>query len=549
MAHRDHTRIPLITPAGDTTRISRRRLLQTGGALGALAAAATVLPAAASNRPVIRFNNDVNAQTETPKKGGTLKYGLSTDPSNFEPHISTGAASGSVKIMCYSTLLTYNPKGEIIGDLAEKFGWVDDKTYEVTLRKGVTFHNGDPLTPEDVIFSYNRIKDPKTAATNAPKFADVQTIEAANGNVVRFHLSQPNVVLPYTLADNNSMIVSKKWIESGVDPKTTMMGTGPFKFIERKPGISITLKRNDNYFLEGLPHLDGITFQPMADDNARVTALRSGSVDFIDYVPYTQMTVIQKSNDLVLQSDNVLGFGWVAFVADKAPVNDQRVRQAFAYGMDRDKMVEVAFSGHGAPITGGVYPEGWIGYSPDLANTYKPDYDKAKSLLKQAGHDPLDIDMLSTSTYSVIQRPAVAAQSELKKADINVKLQLQEWLTFRQTVQAGTYAVHAWGSSLGYNDPDCLSEWLTSTGFFGKQIHFKDDQIDKLFAEGRQTTDKNKRQEIYHDIEKRVLEVVPWTYTIRREQGEAHAKYVKGYNHVAAGGWTYITLRDIWLDK
>jgi peptide/nickel transport system substrate-binding protein len=485
----------------------------------------------------------------TPKKGGTLRYGLSTDPSNFEPHVSTGAASGVVKIMVYSTLLTYNPQGELIGDLAESFGWVDNTTFEVKLRKGVVFHDGSELTQDDVIFTFNRILDKATAASNASKLADVGAVEAGDGNAVRFKLKQPNATLPLVLADNSSTIVSKKWIESGVDPKATMMGTGPFQFVERLPGVAVNLKRNERYFLPNLPYLDAITFQPMADDNARVTALRSGSVDFIDYVPYTQMDVIQKSADLVFKADSTLGFGWLAFVADAAPVNDIKVRQAFAYGMDREKMVEVAFSGHGEAITGGIIPKGWVGHTPDLEGMFKPDYEKSKSLLKQAGQENLKVDILSTSTYSVIARPAEAAQAQLKQAGIDGNLVMQEWLTFRQTVQAGTYAVHVWGSAPSFNDPDFLSEYVTSNGFFAKQIHFKDEVLDKLMPEGRMTVDPAKRNQIYQDAQKRIAEVLPWLYLIRREQGEAMQKYVKGYSHLAAGAWNQITLRETWLDK
>ena len=489
------------------------------------------------------------ASEGTPKKGGTLRYGLSTDPSNFEPHVSTGAASNVVKLMAYNTLLTYDRQGQLTGDLVESFGWVDNKTYEVKLRAGVLFHNGDTLTPEDVIFSIQRIKDPKVAASNAAQLADVETVEAGSGGVVRFRLKQANATLPFVLADANSFIVSKKWIESGVDPKTAMMGTGPFTFVERQPGVSVAFKRFDRYFRPGVPYLDAITFQPLADDNARVTALRSGTVDFIDYVPYTQMDIIQRDSNLVFTSDKVLGFGWLAFVYDAKPVNDVRVRQAFAYGMDRQKMVDVAFSGRGAPITGGIIPKGWVGYSPDLEGRYKPDYERSKKLLQDAGLPSFTTDILTTSTYSVIQRPAVAAQDELKKAGINSNLVQQEWLTFRDTVKAGTYAVHVWGSLPAYNDPDFLAPYIGSDGSFAKQIRFKDEQIDKWLVEGRQTVDNGKRGEIYNAIEKRVLDLLPWTYLIRREQGEAMRKYVKGYVHLAAGGGQQVTLREAWLDK
>src|SRR6266536_6345396 len=243
-----------------------------------------------------------------------------------------------------------------------------------------------------------------------------------------------------------------------------MMGTGPFSFVERQPGVAVNLKRNDRSFLPNLPYLDEITFQPMADDSARVTALRSGAVDFIDYVPFTQMDVIRKSSDLVFKSDKSLGFNWLGFVNDMAPVTDTKVRQAFAYGMDRAQMAEVAFSGNGSAITGGLLPEGWVGHTPDLEYMFKPDFDKAKSLLKEAGQSDLNIDILSTSTYSVISRPAEAAQAQLKQAGINGNLVMQAWLTFRQNVQAGTYTVNVCGSAPAFNDPDFLSDYYSSTG-------------------------------------------------------------------------------------
>ncbi|MBA2518968.1 MAG: hypothetical protein H0V24_04835 [Chloroflexia bacterium] len=533
-----------LTPGG----VSRRRLLQTGA--GAALAGGLIVPAsvAASTGGRITFP-PVRTQSADPTPGGILRYGLSTDPSNFEPHISTGAASGALKVMVYAQLLTYDDDANLIGNLAEEFGWADDTTYEVTLREGVTWHDGSPVTVDDVIFTFGRIMDPDTAATLAPRLADVESVEAGDGNVVRFILSQPNVTLPYVLADHSSMIVSQAWIEGGADPQTEMMGCGPFRFVERQPGIVIRVEKNPDYFIAGQPYLDGIDYQPMPDDNARVTALRSGAVDFIDYVPYTQMTTLMEDPNFVFASDSILGFGWLAFVHDMAPVDNLAVRQAFAYGMDRERMVQTAFSGHGAPITGGVIPEGWVGYAPDLEGTFVPDYERSQSLLAEAGLSPLNIDILSTSTYSVIARPAEAAQAELQQATINGTLQMQEWLTFRQTVADATYPVHVWGSSPAFNDPDFLSEYVGSNGFFAKQIHFSDERFDPLLTEGRQTLDEGLRDEIYQEVQALIAEVLPWVYLIRRTQGEAHANYVQGYAHIAGGGWTQINLRQVWLDQ
>lgn len=523
--------------------ITRRSLVGTGAA----AAAGSILLPRASASPRISFPRTVLAQDATPKPGGTLIYGLSTDPSNFEPHISTGAASTSVKLMCYSTLLTYDADNQLIGDLAEEFGWVDDTTYQVKLRSGVTFHDGSDLTANDVVFSLKRIQDPEMAASNGPYYSEVTDIVAEDDLTVNLTFARPFAAFPFILANSNNYIVSQAWIESGADPLIEMMGTGPFVFKERVPGVSIVLEKNPNYFIEGLPYLDGITFQPMPDDTTRMTALRSGSVDFVDYVPYTQMGIIENDPNFTFVSDSVSGFGWVGFNHEMDPVSDVRVRQAIAHGMNRETMVQTAFAGYGSPITGGLIPEGMIGHAPDLEGTYNGDYDKAKSLLDEAGLNPLDIDMVSTSTYTVISRPAEAAQAELANANINVNLELQEWLTFRQTVTDGTFPVHSWGTAIDYGDPDFLWNYFHSTGRNAEWFRFADDELDALLEEGRFATDEELRNEIYHDVQARGLEVLPWIYSIRRTQGEAMASYVKGYVHTTA--WVPIFQREIWLDK
>lgn len=521
---------------------SRRALIGSGSA-----AAGAIAFSKASASPIISFGQAARAQDAEPKPGGTLIFGLSTDPSNFEPHFSTGLASTSVKLMCYSTLLTYDAESQLIGDLAEEFGWVDDTTYQVKIREGITFHDGSGLTVEDVIYSLNRIRDPETTATNEPFYQEVTDITAGDGNTVNITFGKPFAAFPFILADSNNYIVSQAWMESGVDPKLEMMGTGAFKFIERVPGVSITLEKNPDYFIEGLPYLDGITFQPMPDDTTRMTALRSGSVDFVDYVPYTQMGIIDDDPNLTFMSDSVTGFGWIGFNHEMDVVSDQNVRQAIAHGMNREKMVQTAFSGYGAPITGGLVPEGMIGYASDLEGTFTGDYEHAKSLLDEAGHTPLELKMLSTSSYSVISRPAEAAQAELTQANIDMDLELQEWLTFRQSVADGTFPVHAWGTSFAYKDPDFLYQYMHSSGNTAKWFRFADEKIDAMLDEGRHSTDDNLRDEIYQDIQVRAAEIIPWIYTIRRTQGEAMANYVKGYVHTEA--WVPIFQREIWLDK
>lgn len=484
-----------------------------------------------------------------PTRGGVLRYGLSTDPSAFEPHVSAGSAADVVRQLSYNGLLAYDGDGEIVGDLAREFGWIDALTYRVRLQPKVYFHDGSRMTADDVVFSFRRILDPKTAATAKALLGGVESVETASADTVVFKLSQPNAALPFALASPSANVVSQRWIESGVNPQTTMMGTGPFRFTERIPGVSLTFERFDDYFVPELPYLNAIQFSPMADDYARVTALRSAAVDMIDYVPATHIAVIEKNPKLQLASDRTFGFGWVGFVTSKAPFDDVRVRKAVALALDRESILDTAFLGNGEAMTGGLVSSDVASYGKGLAGTLAHDPEQARFLLKKAGREDLQMPVVTTSSYSVISRPAEAMLPGLRAAGIDVRLERQEWLAFRETVAAKTFPVHSWGSALAYGDPDALRDFVGSDGVFSTNFDFSDDRIDKLLDQARRTRDPSVRDEIYLDVEKRVLDLVPLTYTVRRQQGEAHYDYVKGYKHPPKGCWTQVALRGVWMER
>lgn len=484
-----------------------------------------------------------------PSRGGMLRYGLSSDPANFDPHVSTGTASDAVRQMLYNTLLQYDADGGIVGDLAAEHGWTGPLTYEVRLRDGVRFHDGSRLTPDDVKFSFARMKDPDTTATIGPFLTELDRVDVVSRDTVVFRLGAPNYALPAILAAVSANIVSRRWIESGVDAKTHAMGTGPFRFTGRIPGVSTTMERFDEYFEPGLPYLNGIQFTPMPDDYARVMALRSAAVDMIDYVPLTHVDAIRRNPKLRLYSDSTIGFGYIAFINDRAPFDDVRVRQAVAYALDRNAMLRTAYLGHGSPLTGGMLPAGFPGASADLDGTYTHDPARTRSLLRRAGLHRLPVDMLTTSTYSVHSRPAEASLPSLRGAGIDARLTRLEWPSYLAVQTAHKYPVRYGGGNLLYGDPDALRNFVGSKGAYAGYMNFSDDRVDALLAAGRREKDRGKRAEIYHDLERRVLDLAPWTYTLKRDQAEAARTNVRGYVHPPTGTWTSVALRRTWLEE
>lgn len=527
--------------------LSRRRVLTAAGA-GSFALA-SVLAGCGSVTNYPEAWENIDPRDGEPSRGGVLRYGLSTEPVNFEPHVSSGAASDVIRQMLYNSLLQYDADGEIVPDLALDHGWASETTYRVKIRTDVHFHDGTTMTADDVVFSMRRVMDPDTASTAASLFRSVESVDKASSDTITFTLGEPDTAFPFALADPCSTIISQTWLESGADPLLDVMGTGPFMFVERVPGVSIVLKRFDDYFIPELPYLNAIEFTPMEDDYARVTALRTATVDIIDYIPSTHVEVIENNPLLEVYSDSAFGFGVLGFVTTQPPFDDKRVRQAVAHSIDREAALGTAYLGHGGPMTGGLIPEGIASYASELDGTITYDPERAAALLRDAGRDDLDLSIITTSSYSVIARPAEAMLPSLQATAVNPSLDRQEWLSFQETVEAKTYPSFAWGTSLKFGHPAALMEVVGSGSRWANFMDFDDRRTDELLAEARRTADASLSDELFLEAERRVLDEMPLTYTLRRIQGEAAYTYVRGFAHPPKGAWTQSSLRGVWLEE
>ena len=240
------------------------------------------------------------ADAETIKRGGILRYGLSSEPPNLDPQKSTGTAAQVVKNSIYSGLLRYWKGFKIDPDLAKSWDIsADGRTYIFHLYENVYWHNGDKFSAEDVKFSLERIMDPKAGGTNKAELTQtIEKIEVVDEKTVKIVLKAASPEFLDILSVATCRIVSKKFIEGGGNPNKTLMGTGPFKFKEYTPTVSLKVVRNENFFKKGRPYLDGIDFIFYPDQTTRVTALRTGAVDIIGYLPWKQMTATERNKKL-----------------------------------------------------------------------------------------------------------------------------------------------------------------------------------------------------------------------------------------------------------
>jgi len=460
-----------------------------------------------------------------------ITVGLSNEPAKFDPHVTTGTAGRTVQLLVYRGLYNYGKEGKLVPELAESYQVGEDrKTYTFKLRQA-TFHNGDPVTAEDVKFSIERILDEKTGATFRSLLSIVEKVEAVDPTTVRITLKAPAAPFIHYLALPEMAIVSKKWVtEKGADFAASPMGAGPYTFKEWKKGQSITLEAFKGFYKPGLPKTPTIRYTFLADENARVTALRGGDVDLIEYVPWKDIGSIEGDSALQLLSTKGPFMGLIFNTAVK-PFSDPRVRQAIAYTIDRQAIIDTAFNGRGYPIFGLAMPESSLAYDPKFDNYFKVDLDKAKALMKEAGYaDGFKAKLLATSQYAFHQQTAVVVKAELMKIGIDLELDLPDWATRLQKGSKAEYDMTVIGTAGDITDPDFVSDYFASGSTrLNASPGFSDPRVDELLAAGRAELDEAKRKAIYGELQQRVLELSPSVFLMWRDQSYAAKKGLQGF--------------------
>ncbi len=488
-----------------------------------------------------------------PKYGGTLIYALSTDPPSLDPQKSAGGTAAMVvKNQIYNGLVRYWKGYKIDNDLAKSYEVSNGgKTYTFQLHDNVYWHNGTKLTIEDVKFSFERILDPESGAANHKALMDlIDHIEIVDSDTIRFILKNPSPAFINILATTTAKIISKSFVDGGGDLNKDLMGTGPFKLAEYTPAVSLKVEKNKSYFKKGLPYLDGIDFIFYKDGTTRVTALRSGAIDLMGYIPWKQMKAIESNDKLQLLSDKGMLFMFALYNVKKSPLDNVKVRQALAWAVDRQAVVTSVLFGRGSVIGGMAYPPSWPDHATELDNTYGYDVEKAKKLLAEAGYpNGFKMKVLATHQYGMHKGTGEILQAYFKAAGIDCELELVDWATLVKRQLASEFDVMVMGSMLPYRDPGSMTKFVKTGDYYPESCQFSDPLIDELMDKGAFEMDPQKRKSIYTQVQKRTLELSPLLFLAWREQAEGAQAYVKGYTHIPGIYDSSRTLEVTWLDK
>jgi peptide/nickel transport system substrate-binding protein len=494
----------------------------------------------------------VHAAPATPTRGGTLRYGMNTPVASLDPHRFTGAAADNLNGMTYSRLVQLKPDWTgVESDLAQRWEVSSDGLgYTFHLRPNLRFHDGSPVMTEDIVFSFERIMDANTGGYLRPLIADVlQQVTAPTASSVRFVLSKPYAAFMSALALPTAAILSKRWVTGGGNLATTQMGTGPMRFVSIEPNVRITLARHDRYFEAGVPYLEGMILLNLPDDTARATALKTGSVDLIDFVPYREVDAIKSDARLRLHADALSSGLWAFANVNKPPLDKKLVRQAINYAINREAILKAAFFGHGAQMTNIFMPETSWAHDPNLPKyTYDPD--KAKSLLRQAEAGvPLKTEVLSASNVLFWRSGSQVFQANLQDVGFDAQLVTPEFAETVKRFYASDYQITMWGGGPLYADPDFLYAYFHSKGTVGRTTGYSNKRMEAILEQARVLSDQPRRKSLYQQVYRILLDDAPWFPMTYRLQAEASSASVQGYNRVLGSNWNGVRIAKTWLAR
>lgn len=472
---------------------------------------------------------------------GRLVMGLSAWPSTLAPWVNAGTVAQNAKLLIFRGLLGYGADGQMQGELAERWERDGEDAWVFHLREAL-FHNGQPVTAEDVRYSIEQIAAEKSTAYMKGEMQRIARIDTPDARTVRLTTREPSVVLPNLFANYFAFIVAK----GSVDRGGLGVGAGPFTLAEQERGVYLELRAFDRYYRPGLPKLRSIRMVAYADEDLRVSALKTGDVDLIEYVPWSAMKGIEADPALKLQTTEG-PFMHMYFNAKSGPFGDARVRRAAALAIRREEIVNAAFFGRGRVLEGFPFAPGGPFFDEARSRGFAYDPARAKALLAEAGHAAgFDCKLLATSTYGMIKSTAEVLQSHLAEVGIRAELVLPDWATRITLGNRGQYDIAVNGTTSESNDPDGISNTVGTdlppsyTRAYGLSLP----RLDALLAEGRRTFAPDRRRAIYAELEQLALQEVPIAGLAWRDQGYAMARDLRGFTNMP-GALTFYSARTL----
>lgn len=474
-----------------------------------------------------------------------LVVGQIAEPQSLDPHAVTAVNDFRILVNLYDGLVRYaDGTLEVEPALAESWDISEDGLeYVFQLREDVDFHDGTPFNAEAVVFNFERMLDeehPYHGTGPFPLafyFGEVDTVEATGEHEVTFNLTEPFAPFLSNLAYPTGLLISPQAVmDHEGDVGRQPAGTGAFQFEEWVSNSRVVLSRNADYW-DGAPDLEAVVFRPITDANTRVAEMLSGGIDMMVEVPPDNVATFAADRSFQLYEQAGPHLWFLILNMKEGPMQDQRVRQAINYAIDKESLVNDVLQGTATVAAGPTPPAFNWAYNEEL-EPYPYDPERARELLAEADAEGASITFYVTEGGSGMLDPlsmGAAIQADLADIGLNVSIETYEWNTFLGMVNPGLegkadMAQMAWMT----NDPDTLpflalrtEAWPDAGGF--NSGYYSNPEVDDLLTRARQSTDQDERAQLYKEMQAIVYEDAPWAFIANWQQNAVATEGVENF--------------------
>lgn len=469
---------------------------------------------------------------ETAEGVNSFRIGSTTEIDTLNPLSSYMQVGFEVFLLLYDPLVRYDENYDAVGSLAESWSVSDDElTWTYKLREGVTWHDGEPFTSEDVKFTYDLMMENDLGYMYSIYLTGINNVECPDQNTVIITTDEPKANM---LMNTTPIIPKHIWDSIPVEElemyaNDTPIGTGPFKFDSSTEGV-IKLVKNEAYF-GTLPTLNEVIFVSFSNADTLAQALMLGEIDAAMNINPAQKKQLSEDENISIISGEIPGFMQVGINCWTDPssggnplLKDKAIRQAIEYAMDKEKLVNMAYGGEGELGTTLLNPSDFYHYEPTGDELRSYNIDKANSLLDEAGYkdtdgdgirensngEKLEFSLISIADNSEEIKSGQMISSDCSKVGINIKTETMDDGALQDKIDAGTFDMFIWGWG-GDIDPSIILELLTTDMIgYSNEPHFSNVRYDELYAQQLTMMDKNERQAAIFEMQKIAYDEAPY---------------------------------------
>ncbi len=484
---------------------------------------------------------------------GTLRIGeLFGEVTTLDHHRCSNSICYRTAAYMLDGLVDVDTNLEVHGVIAEDWEVPDDNTVIFNLREGVEWHNGDPFTAEDMVYSFERLYDDDFPGLYTDELSAVSDVVAEDDHTVRYDLERPYAPLFIYLTPQgraglpvNRTVAEEHGQTNYCDSVEAAAGNGPFELVDWVPRQRLTFEANENYWGDA-PAVDTVEVHLIEDENALVNALISDEVDIAPEVPSTQLAVLENEDDVDVQTELTGNYHYIAFNLDQEPFDDQRVRRAIAMAIDRERIVEDVFQGYAVPNGYPMSPAfdwAYPGEPGEGGQQYDPE--AARDLLAEAGYpDGFEVTMRVTTDSPWRSIGEWLAQELREELNLDLDVELLEWATFREYTASPPFEFEMFNLQwVGDIDPDQHVRMFHSESAVNRQ-YMDNPAVDELIDAQRAELDEAARGEVIRDLMEELAEYANYATFATQERAYAVREGVNGF---IAHPAMYINVDDITL--